>query len=157
MNQNNSQDAIVNDNAELTAEELAAIEREYDESTNTRPVTEKAGLILRIIALTFAGYHYFTAGFGLPAYHWHMGWHLCGLFILTYAFFPIFKTSSLYEYKKSAFRIGNIPIYDLLLIISKKICGLAMGQGSTKAAAAAGPGHGQMALEAKPGARPWGP
>ncbi len=127
MNQNNSPDAIVDDNAELTAEELEAIEREYDESTNTRPVTEKAGLILRIIALTFAAYHYITAGFGLPADHWHMGWHLCGLFILTYAFFPIFKTSSLYEYKKSAFRVGNIPIYDLLLMVLGVSAALYLG------------------------------
>ena len=66
---------------ELTAEELEAIEREYDESTAIRAVTDKAGLVLRAVALTFAAYHYITAGFGLPADHWHMGWHLCGLFM----------------------------------------------------------------------------
>jgi len=130
MNQTNSQDtldAIVDDNADLTAEQLEAIEREYDESTNTRPVTERAALIFRIIALIFAAYHYITAGFGLPADHWHMGWHLSGLFILTYSFFPIFKTSRLYKVKKSVFRIGNIPIYDILLMVLGVSAALYLG------------------------------
>jgi len=113
--------------SELTAEELEAIEREYDESTATRAVTDKAGLVLRIVALVFAAYHYITAGFGLPADHWHMGWHLTGLFILTYAFFPVFKTDGLLKLKSSALRIGNIPIYDLILMVLGVASALYLG------------------------------
>lgn len=102
---------------ELTAEELAAIEEKYDEGSATRAVGPTTGHILRAVALVFALYHYITAGFGLPADHWHMGWHLTGLFILTYALFPIIGAKSLFAMKVSAFRIGNIPLYDLVFMV----------------------------------------
>ncbi|MFK7943514.1 MAG: TRAP transporter permease [Paracoccaceae bacterium] len=102
---------------ELTAEELAAIEREYDEGSATRKVTGQAHLALRGIAIAFATYHYLTAGFSLPPDHWHMGWHLCGLFILTYAFFPILKTKSAFVLKTQGLRLGGIPVYDILLMV----------------------------------------
>ena len=105
------------DARDLTEEELAAIERKYDEGAATRPVGPRFSLILRGVALIFAVYHYLTAGFALPADHWHMGWHLSGLFILTYAFFPIFKTKRAFEVRSNAFRIGNVPIFDIALMI----------------------------------------
>ena len=104
------------DTHELTAEELAKIEDRFDEGSATRAVGQKTGHVLRAVALIFAFYHYFTAGFGLPVDHWHMGWHLTGLFILTYALFPIFRTKSLFAHKVSGFRIGNIPLYDLVFM-----------------------------------------
>ena len=93
------------DNHELTAEELAAIEEKFDEGSATRAVGPTTGQILRAIALVFALYHFITAGFGLPADHWHMGWHLSGLFILTYAFLSDHRDeeASLHE-RASAFR-----------------------------------------------------
>jgi TRAP transporter 4TM/12TM fusion protein len=102
---------------ELSAEELAAIEEKYDETAATREVSPSLGIVFRAIALTFAMYHFITAGFGLPADHWHMGWHLTGLFILTYAFFPLFKSKSLLAMKVSRFRIGNIPLYDIVFMM----------------------------------------
>ena len=102
---------------ELSEEELAAIEEKYDEGSHTRDVSKHTGIYLRGVALAFAIYHYITAGFGLPPDHWHMGWHLAGLFILTYAFFPVFKSERLFRMKPSRARIGNVPIYDLLLMV----------------------------------------
>lgn len=115
------------DNAELSSDELAAIEREYDEGSATREVGPTAGLILRCVALLFATYHFLTAGFGLPADHWHMGWHLAGLFILTYAFFPIVKSKSLFAYKVSKWRVGNIPVYDLVFMALGVLVSLYVG------------------------------
>ena len=109
-------DAKNTDTFALTAEELAAIEEKYDEGSATRSVGPTTGHILRAVSLLFALYHYITAGFGLPADHWHMGWHLTGLFILTYALFPIVGAKSLFAHKVSAFRIGNIPLYDLVFM-----------------------------------------
>ena len=71
--------------AQLSAEQLVEIEQKYDETAATRPVTGIFENGLRAVAVIFALYHYLTAGFALPAEHWHMGWHLTGLFILTYA------------------------------------------------------------------------
>lgn len=45
-----------------------------------------------------------------------MGWHLTGLFILTYALFPIIGSKSLFAMKASALRIGNIPVYDIVFM-----------------------------------------
>ncbi|MEM9046663.1 MAG: TRAP transporter permease [Pseudomonadota bacterium] len=102
---------------ELTAEDLAAIEREYDESSAIREVTPTAHLVLRGVAIAFAVYHYLTAGFALPPDHWHMGWHLSGLFILTYAFFPILRTKGAFALKTGAGRIGGVPIIDIVLMV----------------------------------------
>lgn len=112
---------------ELSAEELAAIEEKYDEGSATRAVGERTGYVLRAVAIAFAVYHYITAGFGLPADHWHMGYHLTGLFILTYALFPLFKTKNALALKASAFRVGNIPLYDLVLMAFGVLASLYVG------------------------------
>ena len=120
-------DRIQTETHELTAEELAAIEEKYDEGSATRAVTPGIGKVLRAVALIFALYHFFTAGFGLPADHWHMGLHLTGLFILTYALFPIIGSRSLYAMKVSAFRIGNIPLYDIVFMVLGVAASLYVG------------------------------
>ena len=112
---------------ELSQEELAAIEREYDEGAATRAVTPTAGRLLRGVALAFAVYHYLTAGFGLPADHWHMGWHLAGLFILIYALFPILRTKGAFSLKSSRFRLGNVPLLDLVLMVLGVASALYLG------------------------------
>lgn len=82
---------------------------------------------MRIVALAFAAYHYYTAGFGLPTDHWHMGWHLTGLFILIYALFPVLRTTGLMTDRPSVFRIGNIPVYDIILMILGVSASLYLG------------------------------
>ncbi|MGB0411316.1 MAG: TRAP transporter permease, partial [Pikeienuella sp.] len=119
-------DATKNEH-ELSAEELAAIEEKYDEGAATRAVSPSFTMVLRVVALAFAIYHYFTAGFGLPADHWHMGIHLSGLFILTYALFPIFKTKTAFGLKTGGLRIGGVPIYDLVLMILGVMSALYVG------------------------------
>lgn len=105
------------DELELSEEELKAIEEKYDEAAATRPVTDRMHTILRVVAISFATYEFLTAGFGLPAEHWHMGWFLAGLFILTYAYFPLFRTKDAFRLKPGGLRIGNIPIYDLVATV----------------------------------------
>ncbi len=82
---------------------------------------------MRLIAIIFAIYHYYTAGFGLPPDHWHMGWHLAGLFILIYALFPIVRTQKLMTSNSSLLRVGNVPIYDLVLMILGVTSALYLG------------------------------
>ncbi len=92
-----------------------------------RVVGPMAGSLLRAVSLCFAVYHFFTAGFGLPADHWHMGWHLTGLFVLTYALFPIIGTQSLFAHKASRWRLGNIPFYDLFFMVFGVAAALYVG------------------------------
>lgn len=114
-------------NDELSAEELAAIEEKYDESAATRQVGIRLSNILRAVALLFAAYHFITAGFGLPVDHWHMGIHLAGLFILTYALFPLLKTKNAMAMQVSLWRIGNVPIYDFVFMIFGVLSALYVG------------------------------
>ncbi|GMG83933.1 TRAP transporter permease [Paralimibaculum aggregatum] len=99
---------------QLTAEELARIEEEYDEAGALRPVSATASLILRGVAIAFALYHYLTAGFSLPPEQWHMGWHLSGLFVLVYAFFPVWRRAAK---APDRLKIGGIPIPELVLMV----------------------------------------
>ncbi|MEM9249875.1 MAG: TRAP transporter large permease subunit, partial [Pseudomonadota bacterium] len=102
---------------DLSAEELAEIERKYDEGAATRKVAPGFGSFLRYVALTFAVYHYLTAGFALPADYWHMGWHLSGLFILTYSLYPLVKTKTSFDLNTGALRLGGVPFLDILLMV----------------------------------------
>ena len=95
------------DTAELSAEELAEIEKKYDEGAATRAWDPGFAAFLRYVALTFAVYHYLTAGFALPPDYWHMGWHLSGLFILIYALFPLVKTATAFDLNTGALAPGR--------------------------------------------------
>ncbi len=120
-------DPRAEDVRELTEEELAAIEEKYDEGAATRSVTPKFGKFLRYVALTFAVYHYLTAGFALPPDYWHMGWHLSGLFILTYSFYPLIKTKTSFDLNTGALRLGGVPYLDVLLMILGVASALYLG------------------------------
>ncbi len=112
---------------ELSAEELAEIEKKYDEGAATRDVTPGFARFLRYVALTYAVYHYLTAGFGLPPDFWHMGWHLSGLFILTYALFPLVKTKTSFDLKTGPLRLGGVPYLDVILMILGVASALYLG------------------------------
>lgn len=120
-------DARNGDAQNLTAEELAAIEEKYDEGAATREVGPNFTLFLRVVALTFALYHYLTAGFGLPADHWHMGVHLSGLFILTFALFPLIKTKASFRLRTGPLRLGGVPYLDIFLMILGVASSLYLG------------------------------
>ena len=112
---------------ELTDEELAAIEEKYDEGAATRSVTPGFSRFLRYVALTFAVYHYLTAGFALPPDYWHMGWHLSGLFILTYAFYPLVKSKTAFDLNTGAMRLGGVPYVDVFLMVLGILASLYLG------------------------------
>ncbi len=111
----------------ISAEALADINAKYDEGMATRRVGPGAGLFLRVLALVFAAYHYLTAGFALPPDHWHMGWHLSGLFILIYALFPFIRTKSAMNYKSGLLRPDGIPLYDIVLMVLGVAAALYLG------------------------------
>jgi len=56
-----------------------------------------------------------------------MGWHLSGLFILTYALFPFIKTHNATEVKSGGLRIANIPLYDLIAMVLGVAAALYLG------------------------------
>ena len=69
--------------------------------------------VLYCVAIAFAVYHIWTAGFGTLVEHEHMGIHLTGLFIMIFAGMPLVRTQSALEYRKNTlWRWGNVPVYD---------------------------------------------
>lgn len=124
MNENSDHS---DDDQALSQEELAAIGETYEEGARTRRVSPGYARVLRWIALSFAIYHYLTAGFALPADFWHMGWHLCGLFILTYSLYPFLSSTSTFEFKNGPLRIGGVPILDIALMVMGVASALYLG------------------------------
>ncbi|MEM9784396.1 MAG: TRAP transporter permease, partial [Pseudomonadota bacterium] len=122
-----AQSAVREDVRDLTDAELEEIEKKYDEGAATRRVDPRVSRLLRYVALSFAVYHYLTAGFALPPDYWHMGWHLSGLFILTYALFPIVKTRTAFDLNTGALRLGGVPYLDIVLMVLGVASALYLG------------------------------
>ena len=97
----------------LDIEAAEALEKQYDSSLVTRDNGPLLTQFLYYFSIAFAFYHIWTAGFGTPVDHQHMGIHLTGLFILIFLGFPLMRTQSLLEYQENTWwRWGNVPIYD---------------------------------------------
>ncbi len=97
----------------LDIEATDALEKQYDSSLVTRDNGAGLARVLYWVAIAFAFYHIYTAGFGTPVDHEHMGIHLAGLFIMIFIGFPLVRTQSALEYKKNTWwRWGNVPVYD---------------------------------------------
>ncbi len=102
----------------LTADELAEIEKKYDTALNTRDNGPTLSRVLYFISIAFALYHLWTAGFGTPVDHEHMGIHLAGLFILIFAGFPLFRTAGALDHKPDRWwRYGSVPLYDWVFMV----------------------------------------
>lgn len=98
---------------QLDVEAVDKLEEKYDTALATRDNGPALSRVLYGVAIVFAIYHIWTAGFGTPPEHEHMGIHLTGLFILIFASFPLVRTQSALEYHpNSLFRYGNVPVYD---------------------------------------------
>ncbi|SFN79720.1 TRAP transporter, 4TM/12TM fusion protein [Roseovarius lutimaris] len=109
----------------LDAKALEELEKKYDSALNTRdngPVLKKLGYWAAII---FALYHIWTAGFGTPVDHVHMGIHLAGLYFFIFISFPLIRTASSLHYKgPSTMAPGNVPLYDWALIVLSVLAAL---------------------------------
>ncbi len=96
------------------AEEL---ERKYDSGLHTRATSPWLMQFTFLFSLLFAGYHYITAGIGVPVDYWHMGLHMSGVIILIFIGYPAFKAADTLQLQPNAWwRIGNVPLWDWLLI-----------------------------------------
>ncbi|WP_114284663.1 TRAP transporter permease [Candidatus Halocynthiibacter alkanivorans] len=101
---------------DLTQAEIDELEKKFDSSLVTRENSPVIAKFLYWFAVAFAFYHIYTAGFGTPVEHVHMGIHLSGLFVMIFAAFPFMRSQSALEYKENTWwRWGNVPVYDWVL------------------------------------------
>ena len=100
----------------LSTDELDRLEKKYDTSLNTRKTGSRVEKFLYWAMIAFAFYHLWTAGFGTPVDHVHMGIHLAGLFLFIFLGFPLIKSNRSLEYHPIPFwKPGNVPLYDWAL------------------------------------------
>ena len=97
----------------LDVESAEKLEKQYDTALATRDNGFALKRVFYWFAIAFAGYHIYTAGFGTPAEHEHMGIHLAGLYVLIFAGFPLIRTQGSLEYGPNSWlRWGSIPLLD---------------------------------------------
>jgi len=112
----------------LDQDALDAIERRYDSALNLRPIGPLVARGFYLVAIIFALYHYFVAGFGVPVDYWHMGLHLTGLFFLVFIGFPLLKTERAMALQEPSWlRPGNVPLFDWLFAIAGALAALYLG------------------------------
>jgi TRAP transporter 4TM/12TM fusion protein len=109
----------------LDDKQLEELEKKYDSALNTRqngPTLERA---LYWLTIAFAAYHVWTAGFGTPTDHIHMGVHLAGLYLFIFASFPLVKTERTMAWSgPSLLRPGNVPLADWAVMIAAMVAAL---------------------------------
>ena len=93
----------------------------YDPELQFRPLTSPAIRISAVLLVILSVFHYYTAGFGLMREDIHRGIHLALVLALIYLLFGIKKTT---QTNSSAFRPGNVPLFDWGLAIIALITAL---------------------------------
>ena len=105
--------------AEFDVKKAEELERKYDSGLNTRALPPWMVQFTFLFSLLFAGYHYVTAGIGVPVDYWHMGLHMSGVILLVFIGYPAVKLAGTMELQRpSWWRIGNVPLWDWAFIVA---------------------------------------
>ena len=105
----------------LTAEELQAIEEEFDPELRFRKLARPLALTTGAVLFLLSCYHYYTAGFGIPQATVHRGLHL-GLTLLVV--FLSFSAFGKQEHASSGRAPFGLPLLDWVLAIAGIISAL---------------------------------
>jgi len=93
----------------LTADELQAIEDEYDPEMRFRPLTGWMTLFTGALLFGLSCYHYYTAGFGIPQATVHRGLHMGVTLALVFFSFSAFSSS---RNRTGPLAPGGVPLID---------------------------------------------
>ena len=93
--------------AEFDVQKAEELERKYDSGLQTRALSPWLIQFTFAFSVLFAGYHYVTAGIGVPVDYWHMGIHMSGVILLVFIGFPAFKMASAMELRSRWWRVGR--------------------------------------------------
>ena len=102
---------------ELTAEELAEIERKFDPETAFRPTGPKVAILVSTALVAMSVYHFYASGFGLIRELLHRGIHLSFVLGLIFILFPWRRSSALGLPAKAWYRPDGVPILDIAFSI----------------------------------------
>lgn len=101
--------------AELSQEELDAIERKYDSESAFRPTGPKVGIFISICLVAMTVYHFYQSGFGTTNELMRFGVHLSFVLGLAFLLFSWRRSTDTTLPANTWYRIGGIAILDYVL------------------------------------------
>lgn len=107
--------------AELTAEQLAEIERKYDPEMAFRASGKRLAAIVSVALVAMAVYHIYASGFGLIRELLHRGIFLSFMLGLVFLLFSWRKTNSTAVANAAWYRFDGVAIIDIVFAV----CGVA--------------------------------
>ncbi|MCB1509302.1 MAG: TRAP transporter permease [Hyphomicrobiaceae bacterium] len=105
--------------AQYDVKRAEALEEQYDTALQTRALGPLLAAFVYLFSVGFAGYHYVTAGYGVPIDYWHMGIHMSGVIILVFIGYPMLRTAEARtQVANDWWRPGNVPLWDWMFIVA---------------------------------------
>jgi TRAP transporter 4TM/12TM fusion protein len=101
---------------ELTPEQLAEIEREFDPETAFRSTGKTVGYIIAAILVSMSVYHFYASGFGLVRELVHRGIHLSFVLGLVFLLFGARKANYSLS-PKAWYRVEGVPMIDIIFAL----------------------------------------
>jgi TRAP transporter 4TM/12TM fusion protein len=102
---------------ELSAAELAEIERKYDPETAFRPSGPVLAAIISTALVCMSAYHFYASGFGLIRELLHRGIHLSFVLGLVFLLFGFRKSPDGHRPMTGWFRFSGVPFWDLVFSV----------------------------------------
>ncbi len=114
--------------AQFDVKQAEELEEKYDSGLQFREIGPWLVKFTFLFSVFFAGYHYVTAGTGVPVDYWHMGFHMSGVIILVFILYPMIKRGDSRQlHANTWWRFSNVPIWDWLLILAGVASSLYIG------------------------------
>ena len=101
---------------ELSAEQLAEIERKYDPETAFRTEGKILGFWISAALVAMSVYHFYASGFGLVRELVHRGIHLSFVLGLVFLLFGLRKSNNNMQ-SKVWYRFDGVPLADMMLAV----------------------------------------
>ncbi len=123
----NAQNGPLTDDEVIDARRAQQIAEEFESERRMRPIQPLLAGFVFLFLLVFGLYHYFTAGFGIPIDHWHMGIHLSGVLLMIFLLYPARRLTSTDPAPSSWHHPLGVPIWDWLAGILAILAALWIG------------------------------
>ena len=101
---------------ELSAEQLAEIERKYDPETAFRATGKILGFWISAALVAMSVYHFYASGFGLVRELVHRGIHLSFVLGLVFLVFGLRKSNNNMQ-SKVWYRFDGVPLADMIMAV----------------------------------------
>lgn len=99
---------------QLSAEQIAELERKYDPETAFRPTGAKIAMVITTFLVAMSVYHFYASGFGLIRELLHRGIHLAFVLGLVFFMFSYRRSRSTVPAPAAWFRIDGVNLLDIL-------------------------------------------